>query len=90
MKVLTLNRLNSGCALTSTGFALTLLFVCLGAGYYLFDHLQSDRYGQLGPGSLATAQELRDNPLLQSRATHAMLWVYRRPHVLGELVGEKP
>ncbi len=90
MKVLKMNRLSSGCALTSAGFSLALLFVCIGAGYYIVDHAQAYRYGQIGRGSLATEQELRDNPLLQSRATHAMLWVYRKPHALGELVGEKP
>ncbi|MBS1953244.1 MAG: hypothetical protein JST89_03605 [Cyanobacteria bacterium SZAS-4] len=83
-----MNRLSSGCALTSTGFSLALLFVCLGAGYYIVDHAQGDRYGQMRV--LATEQELRDNPLLQSRATHAMMWIYRKPHVLGEFIGETP
>ncbi len=82
MKVLKLNQNKRGFSLTSTGFAVALLCVLIGGGYRfvcLVDHdPHVDRYAQRWvTGSLATAQELRDDPLLQSRAVHSMLWVYK-------------
>ena len=79
MKVLKMNKPGRGFSLTSTGFALALLCGSIGAGYNFVDHGRRDyRYGQKWvTGSLATAQEWRDDPLLQSRAVHSMLWVYK-------------
>ena len=89
MKVLKMNRPSRGFSLTSTGLALALVCGCIGAGYYFVDHSHRDyrsidtravhgKYGQKWvTGSLATAQELRDDPLLQSRSVHSMLWVYK-------------
>ncbi|MBI2809276.1 MAG: hypothetical protein HYX67_00380 [Candidatus Melainabacteria bacterium] len=75
-----MNLFNRGFDLTSTGLTLALLCGCLGVAYNFVDHGRQDaRYGQMmALGSPATADELKHDPLLRTRALHSMLWVYKK------------